>query len=268
MPAIRPARLKQNVDNLASTYEQPAIFVRELRLLLNQYSDHTHHAGQSGEPLPLIESYKTPPPVMRQIWLALIPIVKRHPDSVLPLCDALWAEPNFDLRLLAARLLGQLPSEYHELVSGRVELWASQGLDRRILDGLLQYGLESLNREVPTIILVLATSWLESSEQNSQQAGLRALLAIISAPGHEHLPAIIHLITPYLRIAPSRLRPDILSVLSALIHCSPAETAYVLHQNLSAPDNPDTAWLIRHVLGEFPEESRAGLRQALKAIAK
>jgi hypothetical protein len=49
-----------------------------------------------------------------------------------------------------------------------------------------------------------------------------------------------------------------------MIRCSPTEIAYILRQNLSAPDNPDTAWIIRQVLPEFPEPSRSSLRQSLK----
>jgi hypothetical protein len=78
------------------------------------------------------------------------------------------------------------------------------------------------------------------------------------------LPTIFRLITPFLRIAPSRLRPDILAVVRALARISPSETAYLLRQNLTAPDNPDTGWIIRQVLDEFPEDTRAGLKQAMK----
>jgi hypothetical protein len=53
-------------------------------------------------------------------------------------------------------------------------------------------------------------------------------------------------------------------VVRALIHSSPSETAYLLRQNLTVPDNPDTAWLIRQVLDDFPEETRAGLKAAMK----
>ena len=93
MPAIQPARLKKQVALLAVKFHQPDLFVRELHALLHHYSDHTHRSGQAGLPSPLIGSYNTPPPVMRQIWLALTPLVNSHPAEVILLCDALWAEP-------------------------------------------------------------------------------------------------------------------------------------------------------------------------------
>jgi hypothetical protein len=264
MPAIQPARLKKQAVDLAAKFNQPAIFVRELHALLDRYTDYTHRSGQAGEPFPLMSGYNTPPPVMRQVWLELTRQTDLHPECLLPLCDALWAEQNFDLWLLAARLLGQVPIDPPEAVLQRLQAWVRTGLDNRLLDGLLVHGLEQFQLHAPSRVLELVSSWLTSSDLTLQQAGLRALLTLSNYPGIENLPAVLKLLTPYMRIAPSRLRPDILAVLTLLARTSPSETAYLLRQNLSAPDNPDTAWLIRQVLDEFPEEIRAGLRMAMK----
>ena len=264
MPAIQPARLKKQVTDLAGKFNQPQLFIRDLHALLDLYSDHTHRAGQAGEPSPLIATYKAPPAVMRLVWHELLPPIKGQPDDVLPLGDALWEEQNYDLQLLAARLLGQVPVTPPDPVIDRLNSWVCQDLDKWILDGLFEYGLVRMQQEAPGRLLELISSWMGSSDLPTQQAGLRALLPIINQSGTENLPTIFRLLTPYLRIAPSRIRPDILTVLTALAHYSPSETAYLLRQNLSAPDNPDTAWLIRQVLDEFPEETRSGLRYALK----
>ena len=123
MPAIRPARLKQQVADLVSQYNQPAAFVRELHALLDLYSDHTQRKGQSGIPNPLLDSYSAPAPVMRQVWHELSRTIELHPDEFLQLSDALWAEPNYDLQLLAARLLGQLPVVPPGAVLNRLQAW-------------------------------------------------------------------------------------------------------------------------------------------------
>ncbi len=264
MPAIQPTRLKKQVSALASKFNQPALFVRELRAILDLYTDHTQRPGQSGEPSPLIATYKVPPPVMRQVWHEILPLAKKHPADVLPLCDALWAEQNYDLKLLAARLLGQVAVEPSNPVIDRLNSWVSQGLDKLILDGLFDYGLARLQQEALGKLMDLISIWMDSQKFTTQQAGLRALLPLINQYGTENLPTIFRILTPYLRVTPTRLRPDIITVLTALVHSSPAETSYVLRQNLSAPDNPDTAWLIRQVLGEFPEEAQTSLRLVLK----
>ena len=268
MPAIRPALLKKQASDLAAEFDQPAIFVRDLHLLLDQYTDHTHRSGQAGEPFPLSGAYNSPPPVMRQVWVELTQQAKLNPEYLLPLCDALWAEPNYDLQLLAARLLGLVTIAPPGPVLERLQAWVHSGLDKRVLDGVLVHGMKQFQHTAPSQVLELASAWLASPEFTLQQAGLRLLLPLIDHSGRESLPAISHLLTPYIRVAPTRLRPDILAVLSALAHLSPAETAYLLRQNLSAPDNPDTAWLIRQVLDEFPEETRNGLRAAMKVNNK
>ncbi len=264
MPAIKPARLKQQASDLAIHFSQPALFVRQLHALLDHYSDHTHRKGKSGEPSPLVSSYNTPAPVLRQVWLEIASQIKEHPEQVLPVCDALWAEPNIELQLMAARLLGSLPLDPPDQVTDRLQAWVQQGLERRTLDDLLDLSLARIKEESPGAMLNLMSTWLESSDQSLKLAGLRTMLSMINHSGTENLPSIFRLLTPYIRLAPSRLRPDILAVVSALAHCSPAETAYLLQQNLSVPDNPDTPWVIRQVLHEFPPDISDGLRQALK----
>ena len=266
MPAIQPARLIKQTADLATKFDQPAGFVRDLHALLDRYTDHTHRPGQAGEPFPLMGAYNTPPPVMNQVWIELTRQTRMHPESILPLCDALWAEPNHDLQLLAAKLLGQVSIDQPEPVLTRLKAWVPGGLDKRLLDGLLEHGLGQLRHHAPVKVLELVSGWLLSSDMTLRQAGLHALLPLINTAGIENLPVIFRLITPTIRIAPSQLRPDILTVLTALAHISPAETAYLLRQNLTAPDNPDTAWLIRQVMAEFPDETRAGLKAAMKGI--
>jgi hypothetical protein len=264
MPAIQPAQLRKQTSDLAGKFNQPALFVRDLHALLDLYTDYTHRPGQSGEPSPLIASYKTPPQVIGQVWRELMPLIIHQPADVLPVCDALWAESNYDLQLLSARLLGQVPVIPPEPVIDRLNSWVCYGLENQVLDGLFEFGMARLQQEAPAKLLELVSSWLSSSTPYVQQAGLRALLPIINQTGSENLPSIFRVLTPFLRIAPPNLRPDILMVLSALAHNSPSETAYLLRQNLSAPDNPDTAWFIRKVLDEFPSEAQIGLRNALK----
>jgi len=264
MPAIQPARLRKQASELAGKFNQPALFVHDLHSLLDLYTDHTHRPGQAGEPSPLIAKYKTPPQVIGQVWRELLPLINRQPADVLPVCDALWAEPNYDLQLLSARLLGQVPVNPLDPVIDRLNSWVCQGLDNQVLDGLFEFGMTRLQQDAPSKLLELVSSWVGSSTPHVQQAGLRALLPIINQSGSENLPSIFRILTPFLRVAPSSLRPDILMVLTALAHSSPSETAYLLHQNLSTPNNPDTAWFIRKVLDEFPADAQIGLHNALK----
>ena len=79
------------------------------------------------------------------------------------------------------------------------------------------------------------------------------------------MPVFYKLLTPFVRVAPPQLRPDILDAIQGLALLSPKETAFFLSINLEAPDNPSTAWLIRQSMVHFPEETQDFLRNALRA---
>jgi len=263
MPAIHLARLKIQVAQLAEKVHQPAVFVRGLHELLNLYADRVHRPGQSGEPRPLLAAYKAPLPVQRQVAQALGVTAEQEPEIALALADALWGEPCLEMRLLAAGLLGKLPLDCLGAVLERVNRWIEARPEDQLVDALIEYGLSRLRGEAPLRYMTLAETWLASPQESTQRAGLRALLHLLSKTGHEHIPSVLRLMTNLTRVAPRPLRADILDILRRLVRISPQETAFFLRQNLTSPDNPDTAWLVRQLLPDFPENLRASLRAAL-----
>jgi hypothetical protein len=262
MPAIHPARLKIQAAQLADSFAQPEHFVRQLHDLLELYADRAHRPGQAGEPAPLVTAYKSPPPVLRQVKLELAPRLAEQSTVAAALCDALWAEPYLEFRLLAAWVLSQLPEER---LLERLPDWLQAAPGDKLLDAVLEQGLAGLRQTTPDRFLAVVEDWLKSPAPATQQLGLRAILPLLNECPLEALPTLYRLLTPFLRQAPPLVRPDLLAVLSALVRCSPAETAYLLRQNLETPDNPDTAWLIRQVLKEFPPDLQNSLRTALRA---
>jgi hypothetical protein len=265
MPAIQPARLKVQSARLAITYTQPGEFVRGLHGLLDSYADHTHRSGQSGTPPPLLSSYNPPIPVLRQIWQDLRPLVITDPQAGLVLCDALWAEPYLEHRLLAAQVLGQIPIELAEPVTERLRAWANSNLEEHLVQALSDQGMACLRHHAKEQIFNLVQEWLDAPNISTRQLGLQTLIPLVEDASFENLPGIFRLLAPYLRIAPSKLRPDLLAVLAILAHRSPQETAFTLRLALTQLENPDTPWLIRHLLTEFPLELQKSLRAALKA---
>lgn len=266
MPAIQPARLKQQSARLVEQFSQPGVFVRQLRTLFELYADHTHRPGQAGDPPALLAAYKTPPPVMRQVNQDLRPLANSEPTAALALCDQLWQEPFLEMRLLAIWLLGQIPITHIEPVLHRLNAWGCSGAEERLVAALLEHGTACIRQEAPARLLELSKDWLQTPQITVQQLGLRILIPLIADPSFEALPTIFQIITPYLRLAPPRLRTDIVEVLDALALRTPQETAYILKQNLTSPENIDTAWLARQVLKSFPPATQDGLRTALKAI--
>lgn len=266
MPAIQPARLKIQAAELVGSFSQPEQFARLLHSLLDSYADHTHRAGQSGEPASLLQSYNTPPPVLRQVTLELRRKASADRTAALALADRLWREPALEFRLLAARLLGQITPAPSTDITVRLMGWVRAKPDDQLLRGIVAGALEGLCQADPASVLTLAQVWLAEPSPTAQRAGFAALQTLAGSPGFANLPAVFRLALPFLRKAPLEIRPQVADLVRTLAWVSPQETAYVLQENLTAPDNPDTPWLIRQVLDEMPEAQQRTLRQALQAL--
>jgi len=266
MPAIQPARMKIKVAQLGEKIRQPEAFVHALHDLLDFYADRTYRPGQSGEPPPLLATYKTPPPVFRQIKREITFLAANDPPAALVLVDALWVEPYIEFRLLAIALLGQIPPIPPEPVLARVQMWIASSPEDRLLDAILEQSLAQVRQEYPKIYYQMIEEWLKVNETYPRQTGLRAMMPLLVDPNFENLPAVIRLLAPLIRVTPPPLRLDLIAVLRTLVRRFPQEASYILRQNLSA-DHPDTAWLARQVVNDFPSEIQNSLREALRPFS-
>jgi len=264
MPAINLARLRKQIVVLVDHFDQPEAFLRLLHDLLDHYADHMQRHGQAGEPPPLIQAYRVPSPMLRQLALELAPRASEDTVLTLALCDSLWTQPYLEPRILAATLIGQSPLTSIDDVLGRVERWAESSSEELLIEALANRGLSRVHQEQPERLLLQIETWMGTENLMLRRLGLRAILSLISDASFENLPAVIKLITPYVRVAPLPLKPDILDVLGALARRSPRETAYFLRQNLDVSGDSDTAWLIRQSLRFFPVETQDSLRDAIR----
>ena len=264
MPAIHPARLKQQAMLVAQHSDDPAALVRSLHHLLDFYADRAQRHGQSGLPRPLLAAYRVKPPVLRQVHIELVPLMQSDPEAGVTLIQALWSQPYLEFRLLAASLLGELPSDPPARILEVVRGWVRPDTEQRMLDAIAQDGLKRLPQERPEALVEAISAWLADKEIGYQRFGLRLLLPLVGDPGYSNLPALFRLAQPFVRIAPNKLRPDILDVLAALARRSPVETASFLRQVLTMPESPDTAWLIRQSVAFFPPEMQERLRSAVR----
>ncbi|MGE5224454.1 MAG: DNA alkylation repair protein [Omnitrophica WOR_2 bacterium] len=265
MPAVQLARLKIQAAGLGAKFSQPPAFVLELRSLLESYADHSHRPGQSGSPSPLLQSYHVPPPVLRQILLEITPQVTASPEQALAVCDALWQQANLECRSLAISIIGLLRVEAAGPVLQRARNWMHSETEEHLIVAMLERGLRRIRQEATVSYASEVRAWLHSTDFHDQQIGLRALYYLVEDPSFDNLPLAFRLLAPWVRIAPTRLRPFIVRNLRLLVQRTPKETGYFLRTNLATPESPDTAWATRQVLADFPEDLQAGLREALKA---
>jgi hypothetical protein len=260
VPNIQPTRLKLETARLAEKYRQPGEFIHELHNLLDFYADRTKRPGAVVEPPPLFDAYLPPKQVLRQIEQELFPFVSTDAEAFLKLIQALWEEPILEFRLLAITLLGQLPSNILDEHINLSNDWVQGGLEDRLSNALITQGLINIRQKDHQVYLSLVEGWITSPDGATQQIGFQALIPIIEDDSFDNLPVIFRIMTPFMRVAPPIVRPDILRVLTTLARRSPHETAFILRKNLNAPDNPDTTWLVRKLISEFPLDLQESLR--------
>lgn len=265
MPAIQPARLKHQTAQLAECFEQPDRFVRTLHDLLNAYSDHTQRPGQGGEPTALLDSYRVPQPVLREIFFALKPLIRDKPEATLNLCQRLWKEPNLEFRVIASTMLGQVEHISAKKVMELVHEWLEEEPEDHILWAVLDHALAHIRHEQPALLIDVIKDWLSNKKLFYVRCGLWALLFLGVDVKFPNLPEVFHLLTPFIRSVPRELSPDIQNILWKLAKYAPEETAFVLRQLIDQTGSPDTAWLIRQVIHEFPRSIQDSLRQSLKS---
>lgn len=266
MPAIHPARLKQQAILVTQHFGDPAALLRSLHHLLDFYADRASRPSQSGRPAPLLPAYHVKQPVLRQVVLELAPFAQADPDSGLALCQAMWAQPYLEFRLMACSLLGELPPDPPERILDQVKSWAVRDTDVNLLDAMARDGLKRVRKEHAPTLVKVTESWLSEKELDARRMGLRLLLPLVNDPGYPNLPVVFRMLLPYVRQAPGRLRPDILDVVAALAMRSPVETASYLRQALTLPDSPDAAWLIRQSASTFPPEIEERLRSSVRGL--
>src|SRR5574339_270960 len=221
MPAIDLARLKKQTAQLADLFDQPTLFLREHREILDFYVNRSLRS-QGVAPSSILPTYRTPTVVLRQIETELGPAAEKQPIQALELADALWDEGWLETRLLAAYLLGRIPPQEERLLA-RLTAWTQAVRDPSVRAALLTTSLTRLRRETPDLFLVLVKEWLHPARQRMWSNGVQAPVPFISAPDFDNLPPIFEIIEPILKGSPAALQYDLQEGIVVLFEASPAD---------------------------------------------
>jgi hypothetical protein len=264
MPAIQPARLRQQAALLAQSFGQTEVFIRSLHHLLESYADNARRPSQGSEIPHLIDAYFVRPPVLRQLLVELAPYAQKEPEVATDLANALWGQPYLEFRQLAAGLLGLIPVENPQSIVGYLKSWLETRPEDRLIESILAQGTQSLRRDCLDVYLELVSDWLNRHEIFFNQLGLRTLITLIQDPEFKNIPIVFRMIQPFSRSLASELRLFMVDVLRALARRSPQETSFFLRHNLETPENPDTPWLVRQTIPALPVEMQESLRSAVR----
>jgi len=262
MPAIDLARLKKQTALLADLFDQPALFLREHREILDHYVNHTLRS-QSVAPSSVLPTYRTPPVVLRQVEIELGPVAEKRPIQALELADALWDEGWLETLLLAAFLLGRIPPQEERLLA-RLTAWTQAVRDPSVRAALLTTSLTRLRKETPDLFLILVREWLYPSRKRLWSNGIQALVPLINAPEYDNLPPIFEMLKPIIRAFPATLQFDIQELIITLYRKSPDETLFFIQQILGGTKSPIPAISLRRMLPDLPNDLQAPLREIIR----
>jgi len=262
MPAIDLARLKKQTAKLADLFDQPSVFLREHREILDHYVNRSLRS-QGVAPSSVLPTYRTPTVVLRQIETELSPMVTKQPIQALELADALWDEGWLETRLLAAFLLGRIPPQEERLLA-RLTAWTQAVRDPSVRAALLTTSLTRLRKETPDLFLILVKEWLHPARKRLWSNGIQALVPLVASPEFENLPPIFEILSPILKASPAALQFDIQELLISLHNKSADETMYFIQQVLKSTKSQLPAVSLRRMLPDLPHDFQTNLREILR----
>jgi len=263
MPAIDLARLKKQSAQLADLFDQPEAFLRALRDTLDFYVNRSLRAVDTVAPSSVLETYRTPSVIIKQIETDLAPLAAANPDQALDLADRLWDEGWLETRLVAASLLGRIPPQEQRLLP-RLTAWTMQVRDPSVRAALLTTSLVRLRRETPENFLLLVSEWLNPERPRLWANGIQALLPLIQDPDYHNLPPVFDILAYVIESAPGTLQSEFIDQFQALYNVSPTETTYFLRQILTNSRTSMTATTLRRISPSLPP----GLAEALRDLVK
>ena len=263
MPAIDLARLKKQAAQLADLFGRPDEFVRAVHDMLDFYVNRTMRDEGAVAPSSVLETYRTPPAILKQIENELAPLAASRPDEALELADRLWDEGWLETRLLAASLLGRIPPQEERLLA-RLTAWASQVRDPSVRAALLTTSLARLRKEMPDRFLELAGEWLKPARQRLWPHGIQALIPLIRDPNYNNLPPIFEILEDVVEAAPAIIQNELIELFDALYNDSPTETVHFLQDLLSNSETDMTATTFRRISPSLP----LGLAESVRDLVK
>lgn len=264
MPAIQPTRLRQQVAQLVDNYSTSEKFIASLHELLAFYADRTLRSSQVVEAAPLLHSYRVAKPVMRFIERELAPFLDANLDEAIILADDLWKQRWLETRLLAISILGKIPTDPPDPISDRARSWGSSCKEEKVLKTLASEGIRRLRIEQFDQYLQLLEDWYSADQLPQTLLGLRSTPSLLNSKEFDNLPLVFRWIAPLLRESDQEYKDDLTEVLRCLARSSPRETAFFIRQALASSNSDQTAKVIRRVVGEFPDDIQASLREDIR----
>lgn len=264
MAAIDLTRLDQQIDHLATLYQDPIAFQQEFHKILSFYHRYSHRKQKDAVPKSFMRHYDLPEKVLSHLEARLKPLALVHPEETLRLIDQLWSDTYYEARELATSLAGNLPISCFDSVLEMIYSWLQQPLDQAVNEAIIKNASRTLQQEAPQKWKELVNRMLFSTQPQSQKMGLLALSNIIPTSPMDDLPAFFNWIRGFLLSSDSNLDKYMQPVIEALSKKSQQESAYLLREVLADSNDARVGRRIRHYLEFFEEPSKSRILSAIK----
>lgn len=266
MPIVQLARLQQEAAELSTLFANPEKYQHALENLLESYSLPVHRQGRVRGLRPVLFSYETPPPVLKQLHLEMALQAARLPGAALAVVDALWSRRTMETRLLAIRLLGSISTQNPAEITQRLENWAGENREGILAVELWARGTQYLCAHFPEELVSFSSGLLANKEPRLQILGLGALQTLLKTDHYSNLPTLFKLLNKISENPPKKLRSYLLDLFILLAERSPKEAVYFLQQQLAESPSEGAQWLARQVTKSLSGDERDSLREALKGL--
>ena len=264
MAAIDLTRLDQQINDLATLYQDPAAFQEEFHKILSFYHRYSHRKQKDAVPKSFMRNYDLPEKVLSHLQARLKSLSLAHPEAALRLVDQLWSDPYYEAREMATSLAGNLPNSCEDSVVELIFTWLQQPLDQAVIDAIIRNASRTLQQEAPQKWKDLINQLLFSTQSQSQKMGLLALARLIPSSPMDELPAFFSWIRGFLLSSDSNLDKYLQLVVEVLAQKSQQESAYLLREVLADSNDARVGRRIRHYLEFFEEPSKSRILSAIK----
>jgi len=264
LPPIDPAHLRARTDRIVVQFPEPEAAAASVRRLLDDYADRAHTLSPRMVSSAGGFAYKTAPPVVRAIAVALRTPALADPLAALRLADALWAGGSREERRLAAEVLGTVASYAVTDALEVVERWALSLESGETADALADLGLGPLFRTNPTRFLDLARHWVASPARWVRRLALASVLPVLKERQWDNVPEALAVVRPAMHDTDAEVRRAAGAVLTALGPRSPREVARFLREH-AARATAGTHWIIRNSLNGLEAEDQAEIIRLLRS---
>ena len=177
---------------------------------------------------------------------------------------ALWNAGSLETRLLAARLLGNIPPAEAVAALAHLPDWLAVSTDKVIRQVLLEDAFARLRRDNAEVFFLLLEDWLKSPRATWQMWGLQALIPLLQDPNFENLPAVFRILRPTIQSAGPVTQLDLRACLEALERLSLSETTAFLREVIHDNPKPMMLRIMRRILPGLSQELQEALRESLR----